>query len=226
MRDRIELNAVSLAWGGAPPLLRAVSLSARRGEILIMSGRSGSGKSCLLDLCAGLIRPTAGNVAWDGRDLAGMRYEELLRARQSMGYLFQVPALISNFTVVDNLALPLRNRRDLDEDAIMNRVRSAMESLTLSSATAYRFPEALSAYECRAVALGRALISDPGLLLLDQPLAGLDPDAAKRFLDVIEQRWKEHTMAVLMMSADLSILPHLPARRMVLEEGTLAPFRG
>jgi ABC-type transporter Mla maintaining outer membrane lipid asymmetry ATPase subunit MlaF len=223
MRDRIDLEAVSLAWDAAPPVLREVTLTVRRGEVVIICGRSGSGKSSLLELCAGLIRPTSGGVLWDGKDIAALSKEELFRARQSIGYMFQVHALISNFTVIDNLALPLRNRGGLAGDAIMKRVRAEMETLALSSVIDYRFPEALSAYECRAVALGRALINDPALLLLDEPLSGLDPAAAKSFLDVIERRWRERTMAVVMVTNDLSVLPRLPARRMVLEGGRLTP---
>ncbi len=225
MRDRIDLEAVSFAWGAAPPVLRGVTLTVRRGEIVIIGGRSGSGKSSLLELCAGLIKPTSGKVLWDGNDIAALPKEELFRARQSIGYVFQVHALISNFTVFDNLALPLRNRGGLNGEAIMKRVRAEMENLMLSSGIDCRYPEALSAYECKAAALCRALIGDPTLLILDEPLSGLDPAAAERFLSVIEQRWKERTMAVIMMNYDLSVLPHLPARRMVLDGGKLAPYQ-
>jgi ABC-type transporter Mla maintaining outer membrane lipid asymmetry ATPase subunit MlaF len=223
MRDRIDLEEVSFGWGAAPPVLRGINLTVRRGEIVIIGGRSGTGKSSLLELCAGLIKPTSGKVLWDGTDIAALPKGELLRARQSIGYMFQVHALISNFTVFDNLALPLRSRPGISGDAIGRRIRTEMENLMLSSGIDSRYPEALSAYECKAVALCRALIGDPTLLILDEPLSGLDPEAIKKFISVIEQRWKERAMAVIMMTHHLSVLPHLPARRMVLDERKLAP---
>jgi ABC-type transporter Mla maintaining outer membrane lipid asymmetry ATPase subunit MlaF len=225
MRDRIDLEAVSFAWGAAPPVLCGVDLTVRKGEIVIICGRSGSGKSSLLELCAGLIRPTAGRVLWDGTDCASMTKEDLLRARQSIGYMFQVHALIANFTVFDNCALPLRTRGGMSADTIAKRVRTEMDNLMLSSGIDNRYPEALSVYECKAVALCRALIGDPELLILDEPLAGLDAAAIKRFCSVIEQRWQERAMAVIMTNQDLSVLPHLTARRMVLDNRTVAPCR-
>jgi phospholipid/cholesterol/gamma-HCH transport system ATP-binding protein len=226
MLDRIDCETVSFSGDTAHPVLREVSLTVRRGEIVIISGRSGCGKSLLLELCAGLIVPTSGRVLWDGRDIAALSKEELFRARQSMGYLFQVHALISNFTVIDNLALPLRNRGGLDSAAIMKKVRAGMEDLMLSSAIDYRFPEALSSYERRAAALARALINDPVMLILDEPFSGLDPAAAERFCEVIERRWRERAMAVVMVSHDFPVLHHLQARRMVIEERKLLPFQG
>lgn len=226
MLDRIDCEAVSFRSGEAPPVLREVSLTVRHGDFVIISGTSGSGKSLLLELCAGLVAPTSGRVLWDGKDIAALSKEEIFLARQSMGYLFQVHALISNFTVIDNLALPLRNRGVLDSGAIMKRVRAEMENLMLSSAIDYRFPEALSSYERRAAALARALINDPAMLILDEPFAGLEPAAAAGFCEVIERRWQERTMAVVMVSHDFPVLHHLPARRLVIEKGTLLPFQG
>ena len=185
MLDRIDCEAVSFCVDAAPPVLRAVTLTVRRGEMVIVSGRSGSGKSLFLELCAGLVVPTSGRVLWDGKDIAALSKEELFRARQSMGYMFQVHALISNFTVIDNLALPLRNRGGQDIRAIMKRVRAEMENLMLSSGLDYRFPEALSSFERRAAALARALIGDPAMLILDEPLSGLEPAAAEKFCEVI-----------------------------------------
>jgi ABC-type transporter Mla maintaining outer membrane lipid asymmetry ATPase subunit MlaF len=226
MLDRIDCEKVSFRVDAAPPVLREVTLTVRRGEIVIISGRSGSGKSLLLELCAGLVVPTSGRVLWDGKEIAALSKAELFRARQSMGYMFQVHALISNFTVIDNLALPLRNRDGFDGGAIMKRVRAEMENLMLSPGIDYRFPEALSSYERRAAALARALINDPAMLILDEPLAGLEPAAAEKFCGVIERRWQERAMAVVMVSHDFPVLRHFPARRMVIEEGTLLPFQG
>jgi ABC-type transporter Mla maintaining outer membrane lipid asymmetry ATPase subunit MlaF len=221
MRDRLDCEAVVYSRGPAQ-LLRGVDMTIRKGEAVVVSGRSGCGKSALLELCAGLVRPAAGRVLWDGADVAGLSKEETLLARQSLGYMFQVHALISNFTVIDNLALPLRTRGTMDAAAIMKRVRREMEILRLPTAIDYSFPEALSAYESRAVAFCRALIGDPELLILDEPVAGLDDDAEALFCSIIEQRWKERPMALLMVANDFSNLPRLPMRRYTLENGRLA----
>jgi ABC-type transporter Mla maintaining outer membrane lipid asymmetry ATPase subunit MlaF len=226
MLDRIDLEAVSFAWGSAPLLLHEITCTVRQGECIVISGQSGSGKSCLLELCAGLIRPASGRVLWNGCDIAALPKNGLLRSRQSIGYMFQVHALISNFTVVDNLALPLRNRGGLDGPAIMKKVRSTMETLSLSPASANRFPEALSMYECKAAALGRALISDPTLLILDEPLAGLDQAAKMKFIDIIIRQWKEKPMAVILTGHDFPDLPGVPVRRLALENGKLIPHHG
>jgi ABC-type transporter Mla maintaining outer membrane lipid asymmetry ATPase subunit MlaF len=224
MPDRIDLEEVSFAYG-AVPLLRAITLTINKGEIVVIGGRSGQGMSTLLELCAGLLKPLSGRVLWDGREIAALPKEGLLLLRQTIGYVFQVHALISNLLVFDNIALPLRNRPGAKEDDIGRRVRAEMETLRITGIDS-RYPEALSAYECKAVALARALVGDPAFLILDAPLSGIDPAAAERLLAVIEKRWREQAMAVIMMSHDLSVWPHLPARRMILDNGTLAPCRG
>ena len=178
--------------------------------------------STLLELCAGLLKPLSGRVLWDGRDIAALPKEELLHLRQSIGYLFQLHALISNFSVFDNIALPLRNRPGAQEEEIRRRVRAEMDGLRLFDIDR-RYPEALSVYQCRAVALARALVGDPDLLILDSPFSGVDPAAAQGLLDIIEKRWRERAMAIIMMNHDCSVWPHLPARRIILDSRKLAP---
>jgi ABC-type transporter Mla maintaining outer membrane lipid asymmetry ATPase subunit MlaF len=225
MPDKIALESVMLRYG-AEPVLNRVSLTINKGEILIIGGRSGQGKSSLLEVCAGLVRPNAGRVLWDACDIATLTKEELLRSRRrSLGYLFQIHALISNFTAFNNIALPLRGIPELSEAAIGKRVHEAMEHLALFGADD-KYPEALSAYECKAAALARALITDPSMLILDEPLSGIDPAESVRLLAFIEKHFRERGVAILMMSHQFSVWPELPVKHMMLKKGTLVPFPG
>jgi ABC-type transporter Mla maintaining outer membrane lipid asymmetry ATPase subunit MlaF len=225
MPCKIELEAVTLRYGVAT-LLNAVDLTVDKGAITVIGGRSGHGKSSLLEVCAGLTAPHGGRVLWDGCDIATLTKEELLRARrQSLGYMFQIHALISNFTTFNNIALPLRSIPGLSEAAIGERVHEAMEQLALVGADG-KYPEALSAYECKAAALARALVTDPSVLILDEPLSGIDPADAGRLLAYIEKHFKAREMAILMMTHHFSVWPELPVKRMMLKNGTLVPFPG
>jgi phospholipid/cholesterol/gamma-HCH transport system ATP-binding protein len=222
MPDKIELIDVSFGYGGRR-LLNKVRLSLRKGEIVIIGGRSGQGMTTLLELCVGLLHPLGGRVLWDDTDLRSVTREELLGMRRSIGFMFQVPALISNFGVFDNLALPLRNRPGGQDSAAAGRVRAEMEKLGLYNIDNL-YPEALSKGQVKMVTLARALVTDPELLFLDEPLSGVDPDTARVLSDCIQERWKEKGMGMMVISHDLRVWPHLPARRLVLDNGYLAEY--
>jgi ABC-type transporter Mla maintaining outer membrane lipid asymmetry ATPase subunit MlaF len=216
------MEKVMFAYGPMP-VLRNISLAVKRGQITIISGKSGNGMSTLLEVCVGLHVPKSGHVRWDGIDLASTTKEELLRLRQSIGYMFQSGALISNFTVYENIALPLRSRGRFTESEIDKRVRNEMEQLMLFNVDSH-YPEALSVFQSKAVALARALIAEPSMLLLDDPVGGVDPGTAQGLLNIIEDRWKRTGMGIIMISHDQDLWLHLPAQRLVLEAGTVSPY--
>jgi ABC-type transporter Mla maintaining outer membrane lipid asymmetry ATPase subunit MlaF len=222
MPDNIVMEKVMFAYGPMP-VLRNISLAVKRGQITIISGKSGNGMSTLLEVCVGLHVPKSGHVRWDGIDLASTTKEELLRLRQSIGYMFQSGALISNFTVYENIALPLRSRGRFTESEIDKRVRNEMEQLMLFNVDSH-YPEALSVFQSKAVALARALIAEPSMLLLDDPVGGVDPGTAQGLLNIIEDRWKRTGMGIIMISHDQDLWLHLPAQRLVLEAGTVSPY--
>ncbi|MBN1130826.1 MAG: ATP-binding cassette domain-containing protein [Chitinispirillaceae bacterium] len=221
MPGNIELRDVTFSYG-VLPVLRSITVSATRGEIVLVSGRSGHGLSTLLELCVGLQQPRSGSVLWDGRDLIGYTKTRLLNERRSIGYLFQTGALISNFTVFENIALPLRNHGRMSEKEIHARVHEEMEGLMLVNAD-HQYPEALSVFQNKAVALARALIGKPDLLLLDDPVGGVDVETALGLLNVIEARWKKEAMGIIMITHDIGLWPHLPVHRFFLENGGLSP---
>jgi ABC-type transporter Mla maintaining outer membrane lipid asymmetry ATPase subunit MlaF len=222
MPDRIELVDVTFGYGGAA-LLRRLRLSLARGEVVIIGGKSGQGMTTLLELCVGLLAPQGGRVLWDGEDIRVFSREEMLKMRYGFGFMFQVPALISNFGVFDNLALPLRNRPGSQEQEVAARVRAEMDRLGLYTIDK-AYPEALSKGQLKTVALGRALITDPSILLLDEPLSGVDPDTARMLSDTIQARYRERSMGMMVISHDLHLWPNLPARRLVLDNGYLAEY--
>jgi ABC-type lipoprotein export system ATPase subunit len=193
------------------------------GGVAVLGGRSGCGKSSLLEICAGLLKPSAGSALWDGENISGMAKYELYARRKNLGYVFQVHALISNHTVFDNIALPLKCGTDLSGGKIKERVKAQMDELGICSKTERKFPEALSAAQLRSVALARALVSSPKLLILDEPTGGVDPVTAGTITDVLHKRWKRDGMSIIMAAHSVNAWPDWNAKRYMLQDGRLGP---
>ena len=149
----VELSLRRVVYtSGIQLLLRGVTFTAWPGETLLICGRSGCGKSTLLELAAGLKRPDRGQIFWDGIDIARYSREELLIERRRIGYMFQQHALIANYSIFDNIALPLRVRGTMQEREIRSRVSSLMEETALFNVD-HCFPEALSAGQLKSATL-------------------------------------------------------------------------
>ena len=155
-------------------IFRDLSFSLRRGEALLILGASGSGKSLLLKICAGLIIPEEGKVTLGGMDLALAPKEALQDLRAKVGFVFQNSALISNMAIYDNVALPLRYHKKGSEAEVQVRVEGKMALFGVHQDIYRSIPAQLSLEMHRCVALARAFILDPELLLLDQPTGGLE----------------------------------------------------
>jgi phospholipid/cholesterol/gamma-HCH transport system ATP-binding protein len=155
-------------------VLRGLDFEVRRGEIFVLMGPSGTGKSVTLKHIIGLHRPDRGRVLVDGRDVAHLDARGLTALRRSIGYLFQEGALLAGLTVGENVALPLRELTDLPDAEIRARVRRTLALVKLEDAYD-RTPAVLSGGMRKRVALARALISDPRIVLYDEPNSGLDP---------------------------------------------------
>jgi ABC-type transporter Mla maintaining outer membrane lipid asymmetry ATPase subunit MlaF len=193
------------------------------GGVLLFGGRSGCGKSSLLEICAGLVRPSAGSVLWDGDVISDMSKYELYGKRKCLGYVFQVNALISNHSVFDNIALPLKCGASLSGAEIREKVKAQMDELEISGKIDKKFPEALSAAQLRSVALARALISSPKLLILDEPMSCVDPFTASMIINVLHKRWKRDGMTVIMAAHSINAWPEWDAGRYMLKDGRLEP---
>lgn len=218
MSYKLELRNVSFKHKDET-VLNGVNLKVEHGAVVTFGGSSGGGKSALLEICAGLLKPFGGNVLWDGGDICGWSKYELYNRRKTIGYMFQSGALISNHSVFDNIALPLRCGSGLKEAVIKSRVALMMEKLSICGIEK-AFPEALSAAQLKRAALARALINEPELLLLDEPLSGMDPLAAQNIIDVLYNEWQNKKMCVIMASHSLSAWPQWSGGRFVLNSGS------
>ena len=155
-------------------ILDDVSLSFGRGQVVAIMGGSGMGKTTLLKLIGGLLKPQKGRIILDGEMLDAADQKELYRLRRKMGMLFQFGALFTDLSVFDNVAFPLREQTDLDEETIRDLVLMKLDAVGLRGAAAL-MPSAISGGMARRVALARAIALDPALIMYDEPFAGLDP---------------------------------------------------
>jgi ABC-type methionine transport system ATPase subunit len=201
--------------------LNDVNLTVPQGGVVVFGGRSGSGKSTLLEICAGLLKPSAGRVLWDGEDITGMPKYGLYARRKSIGYVFQVHALIANHSVFDNIALPLKCAAALSGEQIRKKVWSQMEELGISREIEKKFPETLSVAQLRSVAIARALVNTPRMLILDEPLSGIDPFTSGTIVDVLHRRRARDGMSVIMAAHTMSAWPEWEAGRYQLKDGRL-----
>ncbi len=168
----IAIRGVRKAFG-AKVVLDGVDLEARDGETLAVIGGSGVGKSVLLKTIVGLLRPDAGTVLVDGREVRALNREELYELRRRVGYVFQFAALFDSMTVFDNVAMGLRRMR-LPQGEIVARVEESLARVELEGFGA-RWPAELSGGQRKRVGLARAIAFHPRYLLYDEPTTGLDP---------------------------------------------------
>ena len=192
-----------------------LDLRVEQGEILSLVGGSGTGKTVLLRQMLGLEQPTRGNVTVLGRPAA-----ELGRrgAAARVGMLFQKGALFSAFTVLQNIAFPLRELKVLPPELVREAAMVKLQMVGLTPDAADKMPSDLSGGMIKRVALARALIMDPPLLLLDEPTAGLDPAGADSFCDLLLSLHKAMELTVVMVTHDLDTLLELSTRIAVLAD--------
>ncbi len=169
----IEIRDLSFAYRDRP-VLKGINLTARRGQVIAIMGISGGGKTTLLRLIGGALRPTSGVLKVNGVDMSSLDREGLYALRRRMGMLFQFGALFTDISVFDNVAFPLREHSDLPEEMIRDLVLMKLNAVGLRGA-AELMPSELSGGMARRVALARAIALEPCLILYDEPFAGLDP---------------------------------------------------
>jgi phospholipid/cholesterol/gamma-HCH transport system ATP-binding protein len=206
---------------GQQTIHQHLDLEVARGEIVGLVGGSGSGKTTLLRAVVGLDPPAAGSVRLFGIDPIRARRGERLAAHRRMGMLFQGGALFSALSVFDNVALPLRELRSLDESLVRDLVKLKLSLVEIDPEHANKMPAELSGGMVKRVALARALALDPELLVLDEPTAGLDPDRSRSFVSLVQALSREYGLTVLMVTHDVETLTTLATRVAVLAEGRI-----
>jgi phospholipid/cholesterol/gamma-HCH transport system ATP-binding protein len=192
-----------------------LDLTVQRGEVLSIVGGSGSGKTVLLRQILGLETPAEGEVRIMGQPL-----QKLSRrgASSRVGMLFQHGALFSAFSVLENVAFPLRELKTLPPRLIAEAALVKLQMVGLKASDADKMPSELSGGMIKRAALARALIMDPPLLLLDEPTAGLDPESSDGFVNLLRSLHRELALTVIMVTHDLDTLFELSTRIAVLAD--------
>ncbi len=181
----VEVRDVHYAVAGRPPIFAGVSLTAERGRITAIMGPSGTGKTTLLRLMMGAIRPLGGSVSVFGRDVAALSRADLYAMRRRVGMLFQNGALLTDLDVFENVAFPVREHMQLPEPLLRRLVLMKLQAVGLRGAAGL-MPAALSGGMARRVALARAIVMDPEVLVYDEPFVGLDPISMGVILRLIQ----------------------------------------
>jgi phospholipid/cholesterol/gamma-HCH transport system ATP-binding protein len=195
----LRFENVSVVFDGGVQALDRVSFDVRQGETRIILGAAGSGKSVLLKTAMGLIRPASGKVFLFDQDVTEKSESELFEVRSRLGMLFQESALFDSMTVAQNVAYPLLNQKSMKvpRDRMEPKVREALRFVELEH-TLDRYPSELSGGMRRRVAIARAVVTDPPLLLYDSPTAGLDPITAHTIMAlIIKERDANNTTALV-----------------------------
>ncbi|MEN3290775.1 MAG: phospholipid/cholesterol/gamma-HCH transport system ATP-binding protein [Burkholderiales bacterium] len=173
MPNLVEIRDLHFSYG-ARPILSGLHMDFPRGKIIAVMGGSGSGKTTVLRLIGGQLRPQAGTVTVDGQNVHALDTKGLYALRRKMGMLFQHGALFTDLTVFENVAFPLREHTNLPEELIRDLVLMKLHAVGLRNAAPLK-PSEISGGMARRVALARAVALDPQLIMYDEPFAGLDP---------------------------------------------------
>jgi phospholipid/cholesterol/gamma-HCH transport system ATP-binding protein len=194
----IVFDEVHLSFG-ENEVLRGVSFRLPFGETKALFGVAGSGKSVLLKLALGLLKSDSGRITVLGRDITQMREEDLFQLRGKIGMVFQESALFDSLTVRENVAFRLLEEQDYSDEEIEGRVREALRFVELEQ-TIDLFPSELSGGMRRRVAIARATITEPELLLYDSPTGGLDPVTSNTIIELIVKQRDVHKTSSLLVT--------------------------
>ena len=208
-------SAFPVPGGGQVVVHKDLDLTVYRGEVLTLVGGSGTGKTVLLRQMLGLNTPYKGSITVLGQPVSQLTRDG---AATRVGMLFQQGALFSAFSVLDNIAFPLRETGTLPDELVREAALLKLQMVGLKATDAHKMPSELSGGMIKRVALARALIMDPPLLMLDEPTAGLDPDSSDAFVTLLRALHQELGLTVVMVTHDLDTLFELSTRVAVLAD--------
>jgi len=200
-------------------VLQGVDLDLYKGENIVVMGRSGSGKSVLIKIIIGLMKPDKGIVKILGKEVHKLSKQELIELRLKIGFLFQSNALYDSMTVRENLEFPLiRNARDIPQEKINKAVDEVLDAVGLTE-TADQFPSELSGGQKKRIALARTLILEPELILYDEPTTGLDPITSVEINELIEKVKKRYKTSSIIITHDLTCAKQTGDKIFMLVDG-------
>lgn len=213
----VVLDRVRMAFGDRQ-VFESLTCGFPRGRISVILGASGSGKSTVLRLIGGLIRPQAGAVLVDGQDVTRLSERGLFAVRRKLGMLFQGGALLDSYSIFENLALPLREQTRMIASEIADAVHAALDAVGVQDVD-HLLPGQLSGGMLRRVALARAIIRKPTILLCDEPFSGLDPVGIKRIEGLLRGLNEHLGITLIVVSHHVPSTMRMADRVLLLLEG-------
>lgn len=201
-------------------VLDGISISILKGENFIVFGQSGTGKSVLLKCIVGLLKPDSGDIIIDGNSVIGLSTKELNNLRKSLGFLFQGAALYDSMPVRENLAFPLIRNYNFSPKEVENKVIEALEMVGLKNSID-KMPSELSGGMRKRIGLARSIITEPKIMLYDEPTTGLDPITSKEISVLILELQKKLNMTSIVVTHDLLCAEIIADRAILLNEGKI-----
>jgi len=219
--EHIVVKGLSKSFGDKH-VLENVDLTFSRGEISVIIGGSGTGKTTLLRLLIGLEKPTSGSIHVNGEDIVPLGDSEMNRVRRKFGMVFQYAALLDSMTVLENVAFPLREHKRLSEKELRAQVRAKLGELGLDDSVENQFPSQLSGGMRKRVGLARALMLEPEVVVYDEPTSGLDPFTTELVDEMILSTRDRLGVTSIVISHDMASALRIADHIYLLAEGKLA----
>lgn len=202
-------------------VLDGINLTIPEGRITVIIGKSGAGKSVLLKHIVGLVTPDRGRILIDGTDITRIRGKKRQELKNRFAVLFQGGALFDSYTIFENVAFPLREKTRLTEAEIVRRVRLRLSQVGLAEEIEGKFPDELSGGMKKRVALARALIQEPEIILFDEPVTGLDPPMTNTVFHLIGKTHQELGYTGIIVSHDIPEIFAVADKVAMLHQGRI-----
>ena len=202
------------------PILKGVNLEVKQGEILALIGGSGNGKTVLLKTIIGLLKPDSGHIFLDGQDINAISTKELNIIKDRFGIVFQSSALFDSLNVFENIAFPLAEKTKLNKKEIAKKVSKALDQVDLKQCEK-KYPSQISGGMQKRVAIARCLVTNPKVILFDEPTTGLDPIIRKTIHQLIARLQKECNITALIVTHEIPQIFDIANKVAMLHEGQI-----